>query len=86
MSESSASHRLNDVQDVQDVARMQEESKFFYQFFVDLGALAADFALGSVLSMSPFPLFVFFYFGACMGERKEGRQCAVSRLLLYTWP
>lgn len=26
MSESSASHRLNDVQDVQDVARMQEES------------------------------------------------------------
>ena len=27
MSESSASHRLNDVQDVQDLARRQEESK-----------------------------------------------------------
>ena len=26
MSESSVSHRLNDVQDVQDIARMQEES------------------------------------------------------------
>jgi hypothetical protein len=32
MSESSVSHRLNDVQDVQDVARMQEESKLFSSF------------------------------------------------------
>ena len=29
MSESSVSHRLNDVQDVQDIARMQEESELF---------------------------------------------------------
>ena len=28
LSESSASHRLNDVQDVQDMARIQQESKY----------------------------------------------------------
>ena len=39
MSESSVSHRLNDVQDVQDIARMQEESEYILtsnQVFIQL--------------------------------------------------
>ena len=50
----------------------RKKVSFFYQFFVDLGALAADFALGSVLSMSPSHYSYFSIFGPAWEKEKKG--------------